>query len=62
VVYHLLDGVTNPKYKLLHFFSTIPFLQREEGTSFLLGWVLPYSALFSADSLPFYWIIMAAFE
>ncbi len=27
------DGITNPKYKLLHFLMTI-FLQREEGASF----------------------------
>jgi hypothetical protein len=31
---HPLDGVTNPKYKLLHFLTTKYFLQREEGTSF----------------------------
>jgi hypothetical protein len=31
--YHQLDGITNPKYKLLHFLTT-NFLQREEGTSF----------------------------
>jgi hypothetical protein len=31
---HPLDGVTNPKYKLLHFLTTNLFLQREEGTSF----------------------------
>jgi hypothetical protein len=32
-LYHPLDGITNPMYKLLHFLTTI-FLQREEGTSF----------------------------
>jgi hypothetical protein len=31
---HPLDGVTNPKYKLLHFLTNNFFLQREEGTSF----------------------------
>ncbi len=31
--YHPLDGVTNPKYKLLHFWKT-NFLRKEEGTSF----------------------------
>ncbi len=31
---HPLDGITNPKYKLLHFLTTNFFLQREEGTSF----------------------------
>ncbi len=30
---HPLDVVSNPKYNLLHFITTI-FLQREEGTSF----------------------------
>jgi hypothetical protein len=28
-------------------------LQREEGTNFTPGWVLPFSALFMADPLPF---------
>jgi hypothetical protein len=32
-LYHPLDGVTNPKYKLLHLLTTKIFLQRE-GTSF----------------------------
>ncbi len=32
-LYHPLDGVTNPKYKLLHFLTT-NFWKREEGTSF----------------------------
>jgi hypothetical protein len=32
-LYHPLDDITNPKYKLLHFLTT-NFLQREEGTSF----------------------------
>jgi hypothetical protein len=31
---HPLDGVTNPKYKLLHLSTTKKVLQREEGTSF----------------------------
>jgi len=31
---HPLDGITNPKYELLHFLTTKFFLQREEGTSF----------------------------
>jgi hypothetical protein len=35
-LYHPLDGITNPKFKLLHFLTTI-FLQREEGTSISLG-------------------------
>ncbi len=30
---HPLDGITNPKNKLLHFLTAI-FLQREEGTNF----------------------------
>jgi hypothetical protein len=47
---HPLDGVTNPKYKLLQFLTTI-FLQREEGTSFYPGGVLP-SNVFTADPLP----------
>jgi hypothetical protein len=33
------------------------FLQREEGTSFKPGWVLPSSALFTADSLPLFMVI-----
>jgi hypothetical protein len=33
-LYRPLDGVTDPKYKQLHFLTTIHFLQRE-GTSFL---------------------------
>jgi hypothetical protein len=28
---HPLDGITNPKNKLLHFLTTKFFLQREEG-------------------------------
>jgi hypothetical protein len=32
-LYHPLDGVANPMYKLLHFLSNI-FLQREEGANF----------------------------
>ncbi len=32
-LYHPLDGITNPKYKLLRFLTTI-FLQREKVTSF----------------------------
>jgi hypothetical protein len=32
-LYHPLDGITNPKYKLLCSLTT-NFLQREEGTSF----------------------------
>ncbi len=35
-LYHPLDGVTNPKYKLLYFLTAL-ILQREEGTSFLPG-------------------------
>jgi hypothetical protein len=31
---HPLDGITNPKYKLLHILTAKTFLQREEGTSF----------------------------
>jgi hypothetical protein len=33
-LHHPLDGVTNPKYKLLRFIQLINFLQRDEGTSF----------------------------
>jgi hypothetical protein len=33
-LYHPLDGITNPKHKLLHFFTTKTILQREKGTSF----------------------------
>ena len=51
-LYHPLDVVTNPKYKLFHFLTSTFFLQREKGTSYLAGWVLPSSALFMADSLP----------
>jgi hypothetical protein len=36
-VYRLLDGVTNPMYKLLHFLTNNIFLQREGDTSFLPG-------------------------
>jgi hypothetical protein len=32
--YHLLDGVTNPMYKLLCFIQLTIFLQKEEGTRF----------------------------
>jgi hypothetical protein len=53
-LYHLLDGVTNPKCKLLRFLKTI-FLQKEEGTTFWPGYVLPSSTLFMADSLPLNW-------
>ncbi len=31
---HLLVGATSPKYELLHFLTTVNFLQTEEGTSF----------------------------
>ncbi len=33
-LYQPLDGVTNPKFKLMHFLTTLIFLQREEHTSF----------------------------
>ncbi len=33
-LYHPLDGVTNPRYKLLYFVKTKKNMQREEGTSF----------------------------
>ncbi len=33
-LHHPLDGVTNPKYKLLCFIQLTIFLQREECTSF----------------------------
>ncbi len=33
-VYHPLDGATNAKYKLLHFFTTNYFFQKDEDTSF----------------------------
>ncbi len=33
-LHHPLDGVTNPKYKLLHFIQLTFSLQKEEGTSF----------------------------
>ena len=36
-LHHPLDGVTNPKYKLLHFIQLTNFLQRKEDTSFLTG-------------------------
>jgi hypothetical protein len=52
-LYHPLDGITNPKNKLMCFITT-NFLQRGEGTSFKPGLVLPSSALFTADSLHFY--------
>ncbi len=32
--YHPLDGIANPKHKLLQSLTTNNFLQREEGTSF----------------------------
>jgi hypothetical protein len=32
-LHHPLDDITNPKYKLLGFLTTI-FLERDEGTSF----------------------------
>ncbi len=35
-LYHAPNGVTNPKYKLLHFLTT-NFLQIEEGTNFWMG-------------------------
>jgi hypothetical protein len=35
-LHHPLDGITNPKFKLLHFLTT-NILQREEGTSFKPG-------------------------
>jgi hypothetical protein len=50
-LYHPLDGITNPKYKLL-LFITANFLQRKVGTIFNRDKVLPSSALFTADSLP----------
>ncbi len=53
-LHHPLDGLTNPEYKLLRFIQLTIFLQREEGTSFLLGEVLPPNALFTVDPLPFY--------
>jgi hypothetical protein len=33
-LHHPLDGVNNPKYKLLHFIQLTNFLHRKEGTSF----------------------------
>jgi hypothetical protein len=33
-LYHPLDGITNPKYKLLHSLTANFFLKREEGTTF----------------------------
>jgi len=33
-LYHPLDGITNHKYKLLHFLTAQCFLQREEDTCF----------------------------
>jgi hypothetical protein len=48
---HPLDGVTNPKYKLLCFLSTI-FFYKEKKALFLIGMVLPSNALFTADALP----------
>jgi len=33
-LHHPLDGITNPKYKLLRFIQLTIFLQKEEGTSF----------------------------
>jgi hypothetical protein len=35
-LYHLLDGITHPKYKLLHFLTTKIVLQTEECNSFKL--------------------------
>ncbi len=52
-LYHPLHGVTNPKYKLFYSLTTKFFSQREEGTSFWPRQVLPSSALFTVDSLPF---------
>jgi hypothetical protein len=49
-LYHPLDGVTNHKYKLLHFL-TIFFYKEKNPLAF--KWVLPSSALITADSLPF---------
>ncbi len=51
-LHHPLDGVTSPEYKLLRCIQLTNFLQREEGTSFKLGYVLPSSALFIVDILP----------
>jgi hypothetical protein len=50
-------GSTSPKYKLLCFTTTKYFLQREECTSFYLGYVLPSSVAFTAD--PFVYIFKA---
>jgi hypothetical protein len=36
-LYHPLDGIANPKYKLFYFLTTKSFLQREEDTHFLPG-------------------------
>ncbi len=33
-LYRPLDGITNPKYKLLHLLTTNFFSPKEEGTSF----------------------------
>ncbi len=33
-LHHPLDGITNPKYILLHFLTNKYFLQRGEGISF----------------------------
>jgi hypothetical protein len=41
-LYHPLDGITNPKNKLLCFFTT-NFLKREEGTSLFMAVSLPLS-------------------
>ncbi len=35
-LYYPIDGITNPKYKLLYFLTTI-VLQREEGYKLLIG-------------------------
>jgi hypothetical protein len=36
-LYHSLDGVSIPKYKLWCFLATIIFLQSEESTNFYTG-------------------------
>jgi hypothetical protein len=33
----IIDGVTNPKHKMLHFIQLKIFLKKEVGTSFLPG-------------------------
>ncbi len=48
-----LDGITNPKYKLLHFLTTnVKFCKEKKALAFKWDKVLPSSALFTADSLP----------